>query len=470
MRVMKFGGTSVGDSTAIEQTATILAQAYAEDAGVIAVVSAMTGVTNLLLDSASQASHGQFRRSDELRSSLITRHEAVVKDLIHDPQRAEATLERIQELTERGVRLIESVDVLRDLSPRVKDTIASFGERMSSVLVANVLEDRGVSAASVESDRVIITDDLFGAATPFLGESRDQAEGVIVPLLQQRVLPVVTGFFGSTRSGLTTTLGRGGSDYSAAILANILDADEIFIWTDVDGVLTADPRLVPEARTLGAISFAEATELAYFGAKVIHPRTMQPAADRGIPIWIKNTFNPEHPGTRIGVEPVANGAVKAVTAIQNVSAITVEGSGFLGVASVTARVFSAIGRAGINVFMISQASSRHSLSFIVQGSDGRTAVKVLEREFEIDLERRRLLRIWEDADMAAVAVVGAGMRGTPGVAGRVFRTLGDAGINLVAIAQGSSELNISFVIANHEIGRAVPLLHNAFELAGVLQH
>jgi aspartate kinase len=229
--------------------------------------------------------------------------------------------------------------------------------------------------------------------------------------------------------------------------------------------MTADPRLVPEARTLPAVSFDEATELAYFGAKVIHPRTMQPAAESGIPVWIKNTFNPSAPGSRIGPAAENHGSVKAITAIPNVSVVTVEGSGFLGVASVTARVFSAIGRADINVFMISQASSQHSLSFAVPGASGAEAVRLLEAEFELDLLRGRVLRIWEDPRLAAVAVVGAGMRGTPGVAGRVFQTLGDQGINIVTIAQGSSELNISCVIAADDVVRAVPALHAAFGLA-----
>ena len=222
---------------------------------------------------------------------------------------------------------------------------------------------------------------------------------------------------------------------------------------------------MPEARTLPAISFAEATELAYFGAKVIHPRTMQPAAERGIPIWIKNTFRPEHPGTRIGPDTTQDGSVvKAITAIPGVSVITVEGSGFLSVADVTARVFDTVGETGVNVYMIFQASSQHSLGFVVRQADTAKVLAALEQEFELDLLKGRVLRIWEDPNLAVVAVVGAGMRGTPGVAGRVFQTLGQNRINIVAIAQGSSELNISFVIAEHEVSRAVPAIHAAFGL------
>jgi aspartate kinase len=334
--------------------------------------------------------------------------------------------------------LIESIHVLRDLSTRSSDLIVSFGERMSSVVVSAALEEHGVPSVNVDSDRVIVTDDSFGSANPLLEQTRERAHQVLRPLLDAGTLPVVTGFFGASESGATTTLGRSGSDYSASILGNALSVDEIVIWTDVDGVMTADPRLVPDARTLPAISFSEATELAYFGAKVIHARTMQPAAELNIPIWIKNTFNKDHPGTRIGPEPAENGAVKGITAIANVCVITVEGSGFLGVANVTGRVLGAIGRAGINVFMISQASSQHSLSFLVPNADGPRARWVLEAELELELHRETVLSVSENPDLAAIAVVGAGMRGTPGVAGCVFQTLGDEHINIVAIAQGSS--------------------------------
>ncbi len=465
MRVMKFGGTSVGNAEAIAQTARILTEAYRSGGPVVAVVSAMSGVTNQLLASAAAAAAGESDASGELKQELLDRHLAVVAELVHDPERRLHVSATLEALAARCARLVESVHILGDLSPRAQDWIVSFGERMSCAVVASVLEDRGIPAVAVESDRVIVTDDAFGNASPLLDQTRARAREQLGPLLAEQKLPVVTGYFGATASGAVTTLGRGGSDYSASILGYALDADEVWIWTDVDGVMTADPRLVPEARTLPAISFAEATELAYFGAKVIHPRTMQPAAERGIPIWIKNTFRPEHPGTRIGPDTTLDGSVvKAITAIPGVSVITVEGSGFLSVADVTARVFDTVGQTGVNVYMIFQASSQHSLGFVVRQADAGKVLSALEREFELDLLKGRVLRIWEDPKLAVVAVVGAGMRGTPGVAGRVFQTLGQNRINIVAIAQGSSELNISFVIAEHEVSRAVPIIHTAFGL------
>jgi bifunctional aspartokinase / homoserine dehydrogenase 1 len=468
MKVMKFGGTSVGTPDAIRQTARIMAKAYHEDPDhpPVAVVSAMGGVTNLLLECSRCAAKGDHEAGLLLRQKLLDRHLAALHKLVPDESARSAPLARIEHQVDRCVQLIDSVAVLHDLSPRAEDWIVSFGERLSSILVAAAIEVQRVKSEPVESDAFLVTDGVFGGASPLMDESRRRAQEVFAPLFSAGTVPVVTGYFGASESGVVTTLGRGGSDYAATILGALLDAPEVVIWTDVDGVLSADPRLVPEARTLPEISFAEAAELAYFGAKVIHPRTVQPAIEHGIAIWIKNTFNPEQPGTRIGPEPSRNGSVKAITSIGGVSVVTVEGAGLLGVAGITARVFSAIGRGGYNVYMISQASSQHSLSFAVRGEDAPAVIQVLEDEFELDLIRQRLLRIWEDPGVAIVAIVGAGMRGTPGVSGRLFMTLGDAKVNIVTIAQGSSELNISCVINESEIARAVPLLHEEFGLAG----
>ena len=468
MKIMKFGGTSVGTADAIRQTAAIMANSFHEDPDdpPIAIVSAMGGITNLLLEHARAAAAGDHEAGMRLHQKLLDRHLSALHELVPNGDERTAPLERIQHQVDRCVQLIDSVSVLHDLSPRAEDWIVSFGERLSSVLVSAAIEAHGVWSVPVDSDDYLVTDGVFGNSSPIMDESRRKAQDLFGPLLADRTVPVVTGYFGATESGVVTTLGRGGSDYAATILGALLNAPEVLIWTDVDGVLSADPRLVPDARTLPELSFAEAAELAYFGAKVIHPRTVQPAIEYGMAIWIKNTFNPDHPGTRIGAEPARNGSVKAITAIGGVSVVTVEGAGLIGVAGITARVFSAIGRGGYNVYMISQASSQHSLSFAVRGEDAPAIIRDLEDEFELDLIRQRLLRIWEDPGVAIVAIVGAGMRGTPGVSGRLFMTLGDAKVNIVTIAQGSSELNISCVINESEIARAVPLLHDEFGLAG----
>jgi aspartate kinase len=464
MRVMKFGGTSVGDADAIARTATIIRQ-HAGAGPVVAVVSAMSGITNTLLATADAAARGNSEVVETARAVILAPHRTALLQLVPGGERQRQSLATLGSLVDEVARMLYSVYVLRELSPRARDRIVSFGERMSSVLVAAHLNENGTLAQAVDADQLIVTDSEFGSAAPLLELTKVKAQGALGPLLDSGVTPVVTGFFGADQQGLTTTLGRGGSDFSASILGNALDAAEVWIWTDVDGVMTADPRLVPEARTLARISYAEATEMAYFGAKVIHPKTMYPAQERDIPIWIKNTFRPDHPGTRIGPDAAEGPVAKAIASISGVAVVTVEGRGQIEVSNVTARVFSAVGRTDANVFMISQASSQHSVSFIVHNVDVSAVVAALQREFADDLSSRRVLSITDDRDLAIIAVVGGGMRGTPGVAGRVFSTMGTSGINVVAIAQGSSELNISFAVADREVARAVAALHAAFVAA-----
>jgi aspartate kinase len=458
---MKFGGTSVGDADAIARTASIIV-AHAQRERVVAIVSAMSGITNTLLTTAEAAARGDSETVDTARAVILAPHRSALQQLVPGGERQRQSGATLGTLVDEVARLLYSVYVLRELSPRAKDRIVSFGERMSSVLVAAYLSEIGTLSQAVDADHLIVTDSEFGSAAPLLELTRTQAQSVLNPLLDSGVTPIVTGFFGADQQGLTTTLGRGGSDFSASILGNALDADEVWIWTDVDGVMTADPRIVPEAQTLARISYAEATEMAYFGAKVIHPKTMYPAQERNVPIWIKNTFRPDHPGTRIGPEDPDGALAKAIASISGVAVVTVEGRGQIEVSTVTARVFSAVGRTDANVFMISQASSQHSVSFVIRSIDVSAVVAALQRELAEDLRSQRVLSISEDRDLAIIAVVGAGMRGTPGVAGQVFGTMGREGINVVAIAQGSSELNISFAIAEQDLQRAVSALHAAF--------
>ncbi len=460
-RIMKFGGTSVGDAPAIMRTARIL-QTHASSEPVVAVVSAMSGVTNLLLECGAAAVAGDSGAVETARALILEPHRKALTSLVPGGERMRQTSAALGTLVDEAARLLYSVYVLRELSPRAKDKLVSFGEKMSSLILAAHLSELGVSAEAVSADRLIVTDDVFGNASPILDATRQRANPILNEMLDRGILPVVTGYFGATTDSLTTTLGRGGSDFSASILGNALDASEVWIWTDVDGVMTADPRIVSDARTLDELSYNEATELAYFGAKVIHPKTMYPAADHGMPIWIKNTFSPTEPGTRIGPTIDDSRSAKAVASISSLAAITVEGRGLIDVSSVTTRIFGAVGRTGANVFMISQASSQHSVSFIVGDGDAEGVFVALTDEFEHDLARQRVLSVQVDRDVAIIAVVGAGMRGTPGVAGRVFSTMGEEGINIIAIAQGSSELNISFVVAGEDVSAAVLALHRVF--------
>lgn len=464
MLVMKFGGTSVGNAAAISQTVDILAH-HAANGPVVGIVSAMSGITNTLLATAAAAEAGDSETVETSRATLLAPHRHALLELLPSGQRRRLTEANLATLVDEAARLLYSIYVLRELSPRARDRLVSFGERMSSIVVAAALEERGVPAQSVPADELIVTDSKFGSAAPKFDQTRTKARTTLQPLFENGVTPVVTGFFGADETGLTTTLGRGGSDFSASILGNVLDAEAVWIWTDVDGVLTADPRIVPDARTLDVISYDEATELAYFGAKVIHPKTMHPAAEAGIPLWIKNTFRPDQPGTRIDTESAPLPVAKAIASISGMAAVTVQGRGQIGVSDVTARIFASVGATGANVYMISQASSQHSVTFIVQDTEAAMVLAALEQEFAGDLQSERVLSVTLNDDLAIVAVVGAGMRGTPGVAGRVFSTMGENSINIVTIAQGSSELNISFVIAQADVAQAVNTLHTAFAIA-----
>jgi aspartate kinase len=307
----------------------------------------------------------------------------------------------------------------------------------------------------------VVTDANFQSANPLMDQTSRQARHRLGTLLAEGRVPVVTGFIGATEDGVTTTLGRGGSDYSAAILGQALAAAEVWIWTDVDGVMTADPRLVPNARTVGELTYREVAELAFYGAKVLHPKTIRPCVDHDIPLRIKNTFNPDHPGTIIvsdTTEPV--GLLKAVTAIRDLSLVTVEGRGMMGVPGIAARTFGAVARGRDSVLLITQASSEQSICFAIPGEASRRVITALEAEFAAELARNDIDRIWDQRPVAIVTVVGAGMRGTPGIAGRIFSALGQQRVNVIAIAQGSSECSISMVVEEQETGAAETALHS----------
>lgn len=298
-----------------------------------------------------------------------------------------------------------------------------------------------------------------------MGRTREACEAHLRPLLEKGIVPIVTGFIGATVDGILTTLGRGGSDYSATILGAALGADEVIIWTDVDGVLTADPRLVPEARTIPVISYREAAELAFFGAKVLHPKTLNPVMQAAIPVWIRNSFLPERPGTLITPEGRgAGGGVKALTAIQDVALISVGGPGIVGLPDVVGRTFSTTAELRANVLLISQSSSQNDICFIVSAGDALATVEALRKEFAQDLAHEKVEHITVDSNIAIVAVVGENMRGTPGVAGRTFNALGRENVNVIAIAQGSSESNISFVVEEKAMKKALITAHREFAL------
>ncbi len=470
MRVLKFGGTSVGSTEAIAQVAQVIAREREQDPEVVVVTSAMSGVTDMLIRAAKAAAAGDEMPYREARNELLVKHQIVAGQLIEDGIERAAIGHLLDEKLREFERLCQSIYVLGELTPRGLDVVSSLGEQMAAPLLAAVLRSRGIPATHVDAREIVVTDDTFGAANPLLEETCRRVQERIPALLAEGVVPVVTGFIAATREGITTTLGRGGSDYTASILGACLDAEEVQIWTDVNGVLTADPRIVPEARTLPELSYVEAAELAYFGAKVLHPKTILPAVEKGIPIRVRNTFDPEGPDTRIVREPRPAGVpVKAITAIRDLALITVEGRGMMGVPGIAARTFGAVARTGVSVLMISQASSEQSICFVIPAADVDKVIASLQEELERELRRGFVDHIASMRDIVIIAVVGSSMRGTPGIAARVFGALGEAGINVIAIAQGSSEVNISLVVADTQADEAVRRIHAAFELERVAE-
>jgi aspartate kinase len=431
---------------------------------VVAITSAMSGVTNLLLDSAALASQGKVDSLPAAESTLKEKHFAAADALITNEKLRDATKQEISDLIFSFVDLCKAIAVLGEASPRAMDAVASIGERMSVRLLAAVIESAGVKAQAISSTEFIVTNAHYQNAHPDFKATTEKTRAQLNPLMDAGIVPVTTGFIGATPEGVITTLGRGGSDYSAAIIGAVLPADDVWIWTDVDGVMTTDPRIVPTARTLPEINYSEIAELAYYGAKVLHPKTIRPVLDAGIGLRICNTFNPTHPGTRL----IANGrnnnkadgqVIKAVTAIRKQRLITIEGRGMLGVPGVAARAFGAVASTGTSVPLITQASSEQSICFAVPSELADSIVATLEKAFATEIADDDIDRVWATEDISIITVVGAGMRHTTGVSGRVFSQLGNNGVNVLAIAQGSSEVSISLVVDAADTENGVKALH-----------
>ncbi len=448
--VFKFGGTSVGDGPRIRKVADLVSTHAAQGHAIVVAVSAMSGVTDALVRAARCAADGDDQTFSTTQTTLTDQHFTALQQAVGD-DKARATL---REQMARGLEgfgnLCRSIHVLGELTPRALDAVVSLGERLCVPMVAQALRERGLDAKSIVATELVVTDDDYSQASPLMEETREKSRERLLPLLERGTIPVVTGFIGATRKGVITTLGRGGSDYTATILGSALDAD---------------PRIIPEAQSLVEISYAEAAELSYFGAKVIHPKTISPAAERDIPIRILNTFNPSHPGTRIVRTPQNNHrTAKAISAIRNLSLITIEGRGMQGVPGVAAKVFSSVAREGISVLMISQSSSEQNICFIVEGNAASRALAALDKEFELERHRRNIDRIWAQDHVVIIAIVGAGMKGIPGISARVFGALGERHLNVISIAQGSSEYNLSIVVDERDADEAMRAIHAKFQM------
>lgn len=464
---MKFGGTSVGSPEAITQAVDIVLKYAQEWDRLIVVVSAMSGVTDALVKGALTAASGDDQAYCAISTNLGDRHYRVVDTLLSQGDEHAQLLAIVDEYLEGFSAFCRSIHILGEVTPRALDAITSLGERINVRVMSALLRQHGARSESVDATELIVTDDKFQDAAPLMDITRARVIERLGLLLDDGIIPIVTGFIGATDEGVTTTLGRGGSDYTAAILGDCLDAEEVWTWTDVDGVMTADPRMVPDARVIPVLSYSEVSELAYFGAKVLHPKTIRPIIERGIPLLVKNTFNPTCPGTRIVRDPeIANGNIKAVTTIQGLSMVMVEGRGMLGVPGIAARTFSAVARQGASVLMISQASSEQSICFVIPTLVGPPVIKAIEEEMALELTRGDIDRVRSLDDVVIVTVVGAGMRSTPGVAARIFGTLGQANINIIAIAQGSSECSLSLIVAASDAYDAVQQIHTEVIING----
>jgi bifunctional aspartokinase / homoserine dehydrogenase 1 len=465
MKILKFGGTSVGDATRIRRVAELVQDELRADdpRSVAVVVSALGGVTDLLLHAARGSvtdREGALQSVDE----IVRRHRQVLDDLAPAERRQELEAIVARSLDELR-QIVQGVSLIGECTPRTLDLVLAHGERLSAPLVAGALRARGVPAEPCDARALIVTDRAFGGARVDFARTDARLRKHFAAAAE---LQVVTGFVATSRDGETTTLGRGGSDYTASILGAALGAEEIVIFTDVDGVMSADPRKVADAFPLPEMTFEELMELSHFGAKVVYPPTVQPARRAGIPLSIRNTLRPEAPGTRVveargapagGARPAP---VTGIASIPHTALLRLEGDGMIGVPGIAGRLFAALARREVNVILITQASSEHSICFAVSPEQAAGARAAAEEEFALELQAGLLRPLVVEDDLAIVAVVGEGMRERPGLAARLFRVLGRRGLNVRAIAQGSSERNISVVLARDDEGAALRAVHDAF--------
>lgn len=461
--VMKFGGTSVGSAERMRCVGELVAR-HAQHAEIVVVVSAMGGVTDMLIRAAAEASKGDREHWKGVRQEMARRHREVADHLLTASEQA-TVLPRLAEQLTNLDNLCSGFSLVREVTPRAMDTLSSLGEVMSATLMAAILRSSGVAAEAVDATELIVTDDNFGNASPFLEETNSRTRQRLAAICRHGTIPVVTGFRGATRDGVCTTLGRGGSDYSGTIVGAALDADEVWIWTDVDGVMSADPRLVPTARIIPEISYREAIELSFFGARVLHPKTIQPVMKKKIPVWIKNSFNPSCPGTKI-VPSAGSGApgVKAITCVSNADLLTMSGKDTLSFPRLATRVFNGLHLEDVTTLMVTQSSAENVLCFAIHDADLARVKARLGKTFELEMLHEYVGTLEVMPKIAIVVAIGENMKGTPGIAGRAFSALGHRGINIIAIAQGSSELSISFAVKSSDVKEAVKAIHEEFQL------
>lgn len=458
MKVIKFGGSSVATPDRIKSVINIIKPYSQSDLAI--VFSAFGGVTDVLIQLSTLALEGNTSYRAKLEE-LETRHLDAVRNLISVKNQS-GILAQVKIQINELENVLQGVFLVKERTPRTLDYIMSFGERLSAYIISEAMKDAGLPAEYLDARKVIRTDNQFGyAKVDFEATNKLIAEH----FKYHDALQIITGFIATSESGETTTLGRSGSDYTAAIFAGALKVSSLEIWTDVDGMMTADPRMVKKAFTIPTMSYEEAMELSHFGAKVIFPSTLLPAMAHNIPIWVKNTFNPSHEGTLISAESTNGKLIKGISSMNGISLLNIQGSGMLGVVGVSMRLFSTLAQEKINVILISQASSEHSICIAIESSSASRAKAALKREFQHEIHNELIDDVHVTDSLSIVATVGDGMKHHPGTSGRMFSALGKNGVNVVAIAQGSSERNISAVIKQEDVAKALNVLHDAFFLS-----
>lgn len=460
MKILKFGGSSVGSAKKIKNVAEIISKSKKENKRIAVVVSAFGDTTDKLIKIGNLAAKGDTNYKKEF-AWLLNKHVDIIEVFLEN-EHLDSTIKTFDLMKVELDSVLTGVFLIKELSLKTLDFIMSFGERFSAYIISEILNAQGINSECLDARNIIKTDDNFGFARVHIDITYNNIKKYFE---SHNDLQVITGFIGSSAKNETTTLGRNGTDYTASLIGAALNADVIEIWTDVDGFMTADPKKVKKSFPIDKMTYEEAIEMSHFGAKVIHPPTMRPALEKGIPIIVKNTFNQEFKGTVISTKTSSQFLVRGISSIDDIALLRVQGSGMIGVVGISERIFKCLAEENINVILISQASSEHSICFAVEPGNADKAKKAIEQEFSYEIWDRQVDEVKIERNLSAIAVVGENMRKTPGISGRLFQALGRNGINVIAIAQGSSERNISVVINRKDESKALNAIHEAFFLS-----
>lgn len=463
--ILKYGGTSISSAKDIQNVAKHI-QSLSKQNQLVIVCSAISNTTDDLIEISQLIKNENKKKAEQLAKKIANRHQELAKHTIKKPQIRKKLLQTLNEYFVELVALIDGMVLLGEVTPRSMDYLFSFGERLSIKLISAAINDLGKKSISLTGKEVgIVTDSNFGESKPLMDTTRLRISKTLDSLFSEKIIPVIGGFAGADQHGHVTTFGRGGSDYSATIIGSCIKADEIWLMSDVDGLMTADPKIVKNAKLLKEVSYIEAIEMAMFGAKQIHPRTFEPLLSKKIPMKIRSSFNVKNEGTLVtsSPSPSSKNTVKCVSNISNNGLIDIRGGSMVGTPGTAATIFTTLANASINVMMISQNPSESSITIVVKNTDLDKAVSTLEME----LLGKIIKKLEVTTNMAIIALIGSGMRGTVGVASKVFGAMAKNKVNVSMITQGSSELNLAFVVKNSDANTAVQALHNEFELSKI---